>query len=53
MEIEIDPKLTVAAADDIKDRIHEKIMSEKGVVDVTIEIDEADDIMTWNKPKTT
>ena len=50
LEIEIDPKLTVAAADDIKDRLHEKIMAEKGVVDVTIEIDEADDVMTWKKP---
>ena len=50
LEIEIDPKLTVAAADDIKDRIHEMIMAEKGVVDVTIEIDEADDVMTWKKP---
>ncbi|MEH7548790.1 MULTISPECIES: cation diffusion facilitator family transporter [Bacillaceae] len=49
LEIEIDPQLTVAAADDIKDRIHEKIMAEKGVVDVTIEIDEADDVMTWQK----
>jgi len=53
LEIEIDPKLTVAAADDIKDRLEEKIMAEKGVVDVTIEIDEADDVMTWKKPKTT
>ncbi|TWD97566.1 cation diffusion facilitator family transporter [Neobacillus bataviensis] len=53
LEIEIDPQLTVAAADDIKDRIHEKIMAEKGVVDVTIEIDEADDIMTWQKSEPT
>jgi cation diffusion facilitator family transporter len=53
LEIEIDPQLTVAAADDIKDRIHEKIMAEKGVVDVTIEIDEADDVMTWQNPKQT
>ncbi|MEH7096226.1 cation diffusion facilitator family transporter [Neobacillus vireti] len=53
LEIEIDPQITVAAADDIKDRIHEKIMAEKGVVDVTIEIDEADDVMTWQNPKPT
>ena len=53
LEIEIDPQLTVAAADDIKDRIHEKIMAEKGVVDVTIEIDEADDVMTWQKSEPT
>lgn len=51
LEIEIDPQITVADADDIKDRIHEKIMAEKGVVDVTIEIDEADDVMTWQNPK--
>ncbi|MEH7501308.1 cation diffusion facilitator family transporter [Neobacillus drentensis] len=47
LEIEVDPKLTVAAADDIKDRLHEKIMAEKGVVDVTIEFDEEDEVMTW------
>jgi len=47
LEIEIDPGLTVAAADDIKDRLEEKIMAEKGVVDVTIEIDEEDGVMTW------
>lgn len=48
LEIEVDPKLTVAAADDIKDRLQEKIMAEKGVVDVTIEFDEEDEIMSWN-----
>jgi cation diffusion facilitator family transporter len=47
LEIEVDPRLTVAAADDIKDRLEEKIMAEKGVVDVTIEIDEEDGVMTW------
>ncbi|MBT2738183.1 cation diffusion facilitator family transporter [Bacillus sp. ISL-7] len=47
LEIEVDPKLTVAAADNIKDRLHEKIMAEKGVVDVTIEIDEEDGVMSW------
>lgn len=47
LEIEVDPSLTVAAADDIKDRLHEKIMAEKGVVDVTIEFDEEDEVMTW------
>lgn len=47
LEIEIDPNLTIAAADDIKDRLQEKIMAEKGVVDVTIEFDEEDDIVTW------
>ncbi|MDR7079946.1 cation diffusion facilitator family transporter [Neobacillus niacini] len=47
LEIEIDPSLTIAAADDIKDRLQEKIMAEKGVVDVTIEFDEEDGISTW------
>ncbi|MEH7178948.1 cation diffusion facilitator family transporter [Neobacillus vireti] len=47
LEIEIDPSLTVAEADDIKDRLQEKIMAEKGVVDVTIEFDEEDGIETW------
>jgi len=49
LEIEVDPKLTVAAADDIKDRLEEKIMAEKGVVDVTIEIDEEDEVMSWKE----
>jgi cation diffusion facilitator family transporter len=47
LEIEIDPSLTIAAADDIKDRIQEKIMAEKGVVDVTIEFDEEDGVTSW------
>jgi cation diffusion facilitator family transporter len=47
LEIEIDPSLTIAAADDIKDRLQEKIMAEKGVVDVTIEFDEEDGVMSW------
>ena len=51
LEIEIDPNLTVAAADDIKDRLEEKILSENGVVDVTIEIDEEDGVMTWKNQK--
>lgn len=51
LEIEIDPTMTVAEADDIKDRLEERIMAEKGVVDVTIEIDEEDDVMTWQVSK--
>ncbi|AZU63875.1 cation diffusion facilitator family transporter [Neobacillus mesonae] len=47
LEIEVDPKLTVAAADDIKDRLEERILTEKGVVDVTIEFDEEDGVMSW------
>jgi cation diffusion facilitator family transporter len=48
LEIEIDPNLTIAAADDIKDRLLEKIIAEKGVTDVTIEFDEEDGVRTWN-----
>lgn len=49
LEIEVDPLLTVADADDIKDRLEEKIMAEKGVVDVLIEFDEEDGIVSWEK----
>ncbi|MGG1575872.1 cation diffusion facilitator family transporter [Fictibacillus sp. NRS-1165] len=47
MEVEVDPSLTVAQADDIKDRLEEKILSEKGVADVTIEFDEDDGVQQW------
>jgi len=47
VEIEVDPNLTIAQADDIKDRIHEQIMSQKGVSDVVIEFDEDDKIDNW------
>lgn len=49
LEIEVDPQMTVAAADDIKDRLEEKIMAEKGVVDVMIQFDEEDGIPSWNR----
>ncbi|MCM3765819.1 cation diffusion facilitator family transporter [Neobacillus niacini] len=51
LEIEIDPSLTVAEADDIKDRLHEKIFAENGVADVKIEIDEEDGVITWQGEK--
>ncbi|PEL14225.1 cation diffusion facilitator family transporter [Bacillus sp. AFS017336] len=47
LEIELDPSLTVAQADDIKDRLEEKIMQENGVTDVIIELDEDDGIQKW------
>ncbi|WP_423799525.1 cation diffusion facilitator family transporter [Neobacillus sp. SAB-20_R2A] len=54
LEIEVDPQLTVAEADDIRDRLAEKILAENGVVDVKIEIDEEDEVMHWeNKPRPT
>ncbi|MGE6256292.1 cation diffusion facilitator family transporter [Heyndrickxia sporothermodurans] len=51
LEIEIDPRLTIAQADDIKDRLEEKIMAEKGVTDVVIEFDEDDGVSNWEEEK--
>ena len=48
MKLEVDPALTVAQADDIKDRIEGKIHEIKGVTDVIIEFDEDDGIQTWD-----
>ncbi|WP_129688219.1 cation diffusion facilitator family transporter [Gottfriedia acidiceleris] len=53
LEIELDPNLTVAQADDIKDRLEEKIMKEKGVTDVIIELDEDDGIQNWTEDNKT
>jgi cation diffusion facilitator family transporter len=50
LKIEVDPSLTVAEADDIRDRLEEKILAERSVVDVTIEIDEEDEVLTWKEP---
>ncbi|MDR7243287.1 cation diffusion facilitator family transporter [Priestia megaterium] len=47
LKVEIDPSLTVAEADDIKDRLENRILQEKGVTDVIIEFDEADGIPDW------
>ena len=49
--VEIDPSITVAEMDDIKDRLKKMILQEKGVVDVMIEFDEDDGIPNWNKTK--
>ncbi|WML47252.1 cation diffusion facilitator family transporter [Neobacillus sp. PS3-34] len=51
VEIEIDPNLTIAAADDIKDRLEKKIFAEKGVADVIIEFDEDDGVANWQEEK--
>ena len=48
MKLEINPELTVAKANDIKDRIEGKILEIKGVTDVIIEFDEDDGIQTWD-----
>jgi cation diffusion facilitator family transporter len=49
MKLEIDPSLTVAQADDIKDRIRSKILEMKGVTHVIIEFDEDDGIRTYDE----
>ena len=49
MKLEIDPSLTVAQANKIKDRIEGRILEIKGVTDVIIEFDEDDSIQTWGK----
>ncbi len=48
MKLEIDPSLTVAQADDIKDRIRSQILEMNGVTHVIIEFDEDDGRKTWD-----
>lgn len=50
LKVELDPNLTVAEADDIRDRVEENILKEKGVTDVIIEFDEDDQVQSWNDP---
>ncbi|EIT85662.1 Cation diffusion facilitator family transporter [Fictibacillus macauensis ZFHKF-1] len=50
LEVEIDPTLTVAEADDIKDRLSERITKEHGVLDITIQFDEDDGVANWKNP---
>lgn len=47
--IEVDPHMTIAQADDIKDRLEQQILSEKGVSDVVIQFDEDDGVPNWNE----
>ena len=49
VSVEIDPSLTVAEMDDIKDSLRKKILQEKGVVDVLVDFDEDDGVRTWKK----
>ena len=49
MKLEIDPSLTVAQADDIKDRFRSRILEMKGVTHVIIEFDEDDGIRTFDE----
>jgi divalent metal cation (Fe/Co/Zn/Cd) transporter len=47
VEIELNSTLTVAEANDIKERLENKIMGQKGVADVTIEVHEDDGVSSW------
>ncbi len=49
-EIEVDPNLTIAQADDIKDRLELQIRILKGVTDVTISFDEDDKVQQYQSP---
>lgn len=48
LKVELDPNLTVAEADDIRDRVESNILKEKGITDVIIEFDEDDQVQSWN-----
>lgn len=48
LRLEVDPKMTIAEADDVRDYIEKRIKEGvKGVTDVIIEFDEDDKIDTW------
>jgi cation diffusion facilitator family transporter len=49
LEIEVDPNLTIAQADDIKDRLVTQILSHESVTDVMIEFDETDKVNHWEE----
>lgn len=52
---EVDASLTVAYVDDVRDRLMDMVLTQKGVRDVIISFDEDDGVMTWqksNSPKT-
>lgn len=55
LKIELDPNMTVAEADDIRDKMEKRILDEKGVTEVIIEFDEDDNKQSWKgseqKPK--
>ncbi|MGD6968043.1 cation diffusion facilitator family transporter [Rossellomorea vietnamensis] len=51
--VEVDPSITVAEADDIKDRLEDRILRENGVTDVIVEFDEDDNLPKWEESKTT
>ncbi|MBA9027027.1 MULTISPECIES: cation diffusion facilitator family transporter [Bacillaceae] len=49
LEVELDASITIAEADDIKDRLVEAISNERGVTDVIVEFDEDDGVQTWKE----
>ncbi|AQQ51919.1 cation diffusion facilitator family transporter [Planococcus lenghuensis] len=51
LKIEVDPKMTIAEADDLRDYLEERIREVRGVTDVIIEFDEDDKVPTWSDPK--
>lgn len=51
IKIELDPNMTVAEADDIRDNIEQKILNEQGVTEVIIESDEAEGDRDQNSPE--
>ncbi|WP_227938077.1 cation diffusion facilitator family transporter [Alkalihalobacillus deserti] len=51
LEVEVDPSLSIAQADDIKDRLETKILTHESVTDVIIAFDETDKVNHWAKKK--
>ncbi|MGD6803677.1 cation diffusion facilitator family transporter [Rossellomorea aquimaris] len=49
--VEVDSSITVAEADDIKDRLQDRILRENGVTDVIIQFDEDDKHSKWEESK--
>ncbi|EUJ32134.1 cation diffusion facilitator family transporter [Listeria cornellensis] len=47
VEVELDPEMTLAQVDDVKDRLEESILTVKGVADVLVTFDENDTITNW------
>ncbi|NYF26220.1 cation diffusion facilitator family transporter [Sporosarcina sp. JAI121] len=46
---EVDPSHTVAYVDDVRDRLMDIVLKQKGVRDVLISFDEDDGVMSWKK----
>ena len=50
---EVDPSHTVAYVDDVRDRLMDIILNQKGVRDVLISFDEDDGVSTWKRSNST